>query len=116
MAQVNGGSAESGGARTYFVTVPADAAPGVAYLELHRAPHVGAACPVLVLPPERWALVSELLQLLRSCEAAAGAGAPLHGAPPLVGLALQHVQGWPLCALRLWEHCPCMLHGCRMQP
>lgn len=45
--------------------LPEDMPPGMAYLEIEQGPFVGKACPVLILPPERYMATSEVLQLLR---------------------------------------------------
>ena len=82
-AQVTGGSLGVNGAHTYFCSVPADMPAGVAYLELAQGPHTGAACPVLVLPPEQWALGAELLHALRAHDAILSCSPALLGAQPV---------------------------------
>ena len=49
----------------YAVRLPEDTPPGIAYLEVEQGPFVGRACPVVVMPHERFMAAAEVLQLLR---------------------------------------------------
>ena len=64
----------------YGVRLPEDLPPGVAYLEVEQGSFVGRACPVLVMPLERYMAAAEVVQLLRG--GALAACTTMLGAPP----------------------------------
>ena len=64
----------------YGVRLPEDLPPGVAYLEVEQGSFLGRACPVLVMPLERYMAAAEVVQLLRG--GALAACTTMLGAPP----------------------------------